>query len=396
MRLNARLDAVGDYPFDRLRSLLGDSEPPAGIEPILLSLGEPQHAPPPVLAQAIAEAGSGWSRYPPMRGTRDVRAAVAGWLDRRYGLPAGMIDPETMIVPVSGTREALFMIALAAVPGEGDDRKPLVLMPNPFYQVYLGAAVMAGADPVPVPAGREDGFLPDYPALPGETLARTAMAYYCSPANPQGAAASLDTMKALVELARAHDFLLVFDECYSELYYGAAPAGALEACAALGGSLRNVIVMNSLSKRSSAPGLRSGFAAGDPDAIRRFARLRDYGGAPPPLPSLAAAAALWRDENHVAANRALYAAKFDAAGEILGDRYGYYAPEGGFYLWLDVGDGEDAARRLWRDAGVRVVPGEYLSREANGRNPGAGYIRLALVHDIDTTREALSRMTAVL
>ena len=394
MRLNARLDAVGDYPFDRLRSLLGDSEPPAGIEPIMLSLGEPRHDPPPVLARAIAEAGSGWSRYPPMRGTQDMRAAVAGWLDRRYGLPDGMIDPETMIVPVSGTREALFMVALAAV--HGGERDPLVLMPNPFYQVYLGATVMAGAAPMLVPAGREDGFLPDYPGLPEETLARAAMAYYCSPANPQGAAASLDVLKALVELARERDFLLVFDECYSELYYGDPPAGGLEACAALGGSLRNVIVMNSLSKRSSAPGLRSGFAAGDPDAIRRFVRLRDYGGAPPPLPLLAAAAALWRDESHVAANRALYAAKFDAAGEILGDRYGYYAPESGFYIWLDVGDGEDAARRLWREAGVRVVPGEYLSREANGRNPGAGYIRLALVHGVDATREALSRMTTVL
>lgn len=400
MPLNARMDAVGDYSFDRLRALLGGIEPPDGVTPIALSLGEPQHAPPAFLAETVAREAAGWSKYPPIRGTEAARAAIAGWLSRRYGLPDGMIDPETMVIPVSGTREALFMIALAAVPEEKNGQKPVVLMPNPFYQVYLGAAVMAGAEPVLVAADRQAGFLPDFSALPEATLARTAMAYYCSPANPQGAVAPMESMARLVELARKYDFLLVSDECYSELYYGAAPTGAAEACAALGESgavsMRNVAVMNSLSKRSSAPGLRSGFVAGDPELIRRFARLRDYGGAPPPLPLLAAASALWSDEEHVIANRAIYAAKYEAAAQILGGKYGYYTPEGGFYLWLDVGDGEAAARRLWAEAGVRVIPGEYLAREANGHHPGAGYIRLALVHDLETTRAALTRITDVL
>jgi N-succinyldiaminopimelate aminotransferase len=396
MPLNARLDTVGDYPFDRLRDLLGDVSPPSDITPIPLSLGEPQHAPPAFLAETVAREAAGWSKYPPMKGTEAARAAIAGWLTRRYGLPAGMIDGETMIVPVSGTREALFMIALAAVPETKNGRKPVVLMPNPFYQVYLGAAVMAGAEPVLVPAGKDNSFLPDFLALPEETLSRTALAYYCSPANPQGAIASMETMKSLIGLAREHDFLLVSDECYSELYYGAPPTGAAEASAELGGSLQNVAIMNSLSKRSSAPGLRSGFVAGDPDLIRRFARLRDYGGAPPPLPLLAAASALWSDEDHVAANRAVYAEKFKVAAEILDGQFGYYTPDGGFYLWLDVGDGEAAALRLWRAAGVRVIPGEYLAREADGYHPGAGYIRLALVHDKDTTAEALTRLADVL
>jgi N-succinyldiaminopimelate aminotransferase len=400
MPLNDRLDAVGDYSFDRLRALLGGLEPPDGVIPIALSLGEPQHAPPAFLAETIAREAAGWSKYPLVRGTDEARAAIVGWLTRRYRLPDGMVNPDTMVVPVSGTREALFMVALAAVPERKNGEKPVVLMPNPFYQVYLGAAVTAGAEPVLVPADRQNGFLPNYAALPDDILARTALAYFCSPANPQGAIAPMDTMKQLVELARAHDFLLVSDECYSELYYGDPPAGAAEACAALGDtgtdSMRNVVAMNSLSKRSSAPGLRSGFVAGDADLIRRFARLRDYGGAPPPLPLQAAASALWSDEEHVIANRAVYAAKFKAAEEILDGRYGYYTPQGGFYLWLDVGDGEDAARRLWTEAGVRVIPGEYLAREADGHHPGAGYIRLALVHDLETTRDALTRITQVL
>ncbi len=396
MPLNARMDAVGDYPFDRLRSLLGDLQPPAGLKPIPLSLGEPQHAPPDFLAEIVAAEKAGWSKYPPMRGTEEARAAIGAWLARRYKLPSGLVDAERMVVPVSGTREALFMIALAAVPESKNGEKPIVLMPNPFYQVYLGAAVMAGAEPVLVPAGKEHGFLPDFASLPEKVLARTALAYYCSPANPQGMIAPIETLKTLVGLAREHDFLLVSDECYSELYYGAPPAGAAEACAALGDAgetaFRNVAIMNSLSKRSSAPGLRSGFVAGDPELIRRFARLRDYGGAPPPLPLLAAATALWGDEEHVVANRAIYAAKYEIAEDVLGGRFGYYSPQGGFYLWLDVGDGEKAARTLWAEAGIRVIPGAYLARNVDGYNPGAGYIRLALVHDLETTREALTRI----
>ncbi len=392
-----RVEAAGDYPFDRLRALLGGVPPPEGVVPVSLSLGEPQQAPPGFVAEEIAAASAGWARYPPIRGTEEIRAVIAEWLTRRYRLPEGMIDPETMVVPVSGTREALFMMALTVVPETRSAPRPVVLMPNPFYQVYLGAAVAAGAEPVLVPADREHGFLPDYAALPGEVLDRTAVAYFCSPANPQGAVATLDRLKEVVALAQARGFVLVSDECYSELYYGDPPPGAAEASAALGRtSMPGVVVVNSLSKRSSAPGLRVGFVAGDPGLLRRFARLRDYGGAPPPLPLLAAAAALWRDEAHVAASRAGYAERFAAAGEILDGRHGFYFPEGGLYLWLDVGDGEAAARRLWSEAGVRVMPGAYLARESGGRNPGASRIRVALVHGLETTRDALARMADVL
>ena len=243
--MNKRLNTVGDYPFDRLRTLLESVEPPNNIEPIALSVGEPQHRPPSLLPQIVAKEYEGWAKYPPMKGTKVVRDVIAEWLARRYGLPQEMINPETMLVPVSGTREALFLMALAAVPAIDRGPKPIVLMPNPFYQVYLGAAIMAGAEPVLVPADQQRGFLPDYGALSKDILARTVLAYYCSPANPQGTVASAETMEKLVLLARAFDFLLVSDECYSELYYAEPPTGAAEACARIDGSLKNVVIMNS-------------------------------------------------------------------------------------------------------------------------------------------------------
>jgi N-succinyldiaminopimelate aminotransferase len=391
--MNDRLERIGDYPFDRLRALLNPHNPRVN-DPIFLSIGEPQHPPPPIVRDTISENFALWGRYPPMVGSPEFRRAVADWLQLRYGAPPGLVDPDTHILPVSGTREALFMIALAAVPESKAGRTPTVLMPNPFYQVYLGAAVIAGAEPVFVPATAETGFLPDFA---GAATDGCALAYYCSPANPQGAIASLDTLKSLVRLARERDFVMVFDECYSEIYEDGAPPGGISACAALGQGLDNVLVFNSLSKRSSVPGLRSGFVAGDAKLIKRFTRLRDYGGAPPPLPLLAAATALWKDEAHVAENRALYRKKFAMAAEALDGRCGFYRPDGGFYLWLDVGDGEKAATALWREQGVRVMPGAYLARaDANGVNPGQRYIRVALVHDLETTERALSRMSAVL
>lgn len=394
--MNDRLERIGDYPFDRLRALLNPITPRVN-DPIYLSIGEPQHPPPPMVRDTVSDNFALWGRYPPMVGTPEFRGAVADWLMRRYHTPAGLVNPDTDILPVSGTREALFMIALATVPEAKAGGMAAVLMPNPFYQVYLGAAVIAGGEPILVPATREVGFLPDFAALSRDTLARVAMAYYCSPANPQGAIAPLETLVKLVRLAREHDFVVVFDECYSEIYEDAAPPGGIEACAAIGEGLDNVLVFNSLSKRSSVPGLRSGFVAGDARQIKRFTRLRDYGGAPPPLPLLAAATALWRDEAHVEENRALYRKKFALAADALDGRCGFYRPDGGFYLWLDVGDGEQAASRLWREGGVRVMPGAYLAREdASGINPGARYIRVALVHDLETTERALARMSAVL
>ena len=397
--INDRLARVGDYPFDRLRALLDPISRRTEAEPISLALGEPQHTPPAIIGATVERNRHLWGKYPPMKGTPDSREAIASWLTRRYELPPGMVDPERNVVPVSGTREALFMIALACVPERKAGRTPAVLMPNPFYQVYAGAAVAAGAEPVFLPAVAENGFLPELRAVDGATLERTALAYYCSPANPQGAVADLATLESAVRLARQYDFVLASDECYGEIFDRDTPPppGAAQACAALDGTLDNVAIFNSLSKRSSAPGLRAGFVAGEASFIRHFARLRDYGGAAPPLPLLAAAAALWRDEDHVADNRELYRRKLDLAEEALRGGNGFYRPAGGFYLWLDVGDGEEAARRLWREGAVRVIPGAYLARtDSAGRNPGSRYIRCALVHDLETTAMALERLANIL
>jgi N-succinyldiaminopimelate aminotransferase len=397
---NTRLDGLTEYPFQRLTALLAGIEPPAGSTPIIMSIGEPQHAPPALLHQALAQNPGDWGKYPPTPGSPDHRAAVAAWATRRYALPAGALDADRNIMPVAGSREGLFMAAQLCVPPQKNGQTPAVLMPNPFYQVYFGAAVMAGADPVFVPATRATGFLPDYTSVSASDLARTAMAYLCTPANPQGTVANLEVLKNTIRLARQHDFVLVSDECYSEIYADAPPPGALEACAALGDGFKNVLVFNSLSKRSSAPGLRAGFAAGDSELIAKFSKLRAHGGAVQPVPVLTAAAALWRDETHVEDNRALYRQKMDDAAEIFGNGFGFYRPAGGFFLWLDVGDGEAATKKLWRDAGVKVLPGAYLARATDANNPstnpGRSYIRVALVHDRARTRDALLRMKHVL
>jgi N-succinyldiaminopimelate aminotransferase len=391
--LNPKLEQLKDYPFQRLRDLLADVTPPEGWTPIAMSLGEPQHAYPDLVGDTLHSNRHLYGKYPPLAGTEEFRRAVADWLTRRYKLPADMIEPDRHILPVQGTREALFMIALVVTPETKAGKRPAVAMPNPFYQCYAGAAVAAGAEPVFVPALAQARFLPNFAGLGEAALARTAMLYLCSPANPQGTVADLDYLKTLIALARRHDFLLVLDECYAEIYNDAPPPGGLEACAALGGSLKNVMVFHSLSKRSSVPGLRSGFCAGDPDVIAAFAKLRSYGGAGSPLPVFAAATALWREEAHVTANRELYREKFRIAQSIIGNRFGFYKPPGGFFLWLDVGDGEAAAKRLYAETGVTVLPGRYLTKEDGaGAEAGKPYIRVALVHDAETTREALERM----
>jgi N-succinyldiaminopimelate aminotransferase len=392
--LNPRLDLLTDYPFQRLAALL---EGPAGGEPLVMSIGEPQHQPPAFVAEILASQVAGWGKYPPMSGTPDFRAAAAAWLVRRFALPADSVDPDRHLLPLAGTREGLFQIAQLACGEEKGGRRPVVLLPNPFYQVYAGATLLAGAEPVFLPAVRDNGFLPDLSAVDPAVLARTALAYLCNPGNPQGAVAPRQALEQALVLARRHDFVLAVDECYSEIYDQAPPPSALEAAVTLGDGWRNLVVFHSLSKRSSAPGLRSGFVAGDPAVIAALTRMRSYGGAAVPLPILAASAALWRDEAHVEANRTLYRAKFDLADRLLGANPGYYRPAGGFFLWLAVGDGEQAARRLWREAGIRVLPGAYLARPGtDGVNPGAAYIRVALVHDLATTERALAHMAAVL
>jgi N-succinyldiaminopimelate aminotransferase len=392
--INRRLDLLTDYPFQRLRVLL---QAPPGADPIVMSIGEPQHQPPAMVARILAEEAEGWGKYPPMAGTATFRQAVADWLARRFALPAGFLDPDSQILPLAGTREGLFQAAQVVCDGGADSRRPLVLMPNPFYQVYAGATLLAGAEPVFVPASRETGFLPDFASLPEAVLDRTALAYLCSPSNPQGSMADIAYLEKTVALARRHGFVLAVDECYSEIYDRAPPPGALEACRNLASGTENVVVFHSLSKRSSVPGLRSGFVAGDARLIEAFGRFRAYGGAAVPLPILAASTALWRDEGHVDLNRGLYQAKMDIAQSIFDNRLGFYRPAGGFYLWLEVGDGEKAARALWEKAGIRVLPGAYLARtDTDGINPGAPYIRVALVQDLETTERALKKTADVL
>jgi len=393
-----RLDSLLTYhPFTRLNALLQGIKPGGTGTPLLFSVGEPQMAPPPILTDMLVRHADQWSKYPLPQGTPEFRAAVKDWLDRRYGLPAGMIDSEKHVQPVAGSREALFMIALSAVPEQRGGDRPVVLIPNPFYHVYAGAAAVAGGSPVFLPTSRETGFLPDIERIAPATLERTALVYICSPANPQGAVASLDYLRRWITLARRYNFVLAIDECYAEIYDRVPPAGGLAACAALGGDVDNVIVFHSLSKRSGVPGLRSGFVAGDAKLIRRNAQLINYGGVAVPYPILAASTALWRDEAHVEAGRQRYRANFESAAALIGSEFGFARPAGGFFLWLDVGNGEAAARRLWEEAGIRVLPGAYMARpDDHGANPGQRYIRVALVYDPATTAAGLRRLTQVL
>ena len=384
------------HPFARLSRLL-DAHPAGDDTPILLSIGEPKNQPPGFVAEEIAGAALNWSSYPPPRGTPAYGAACADWLTRRYDLPAGLIDPARHLLPLPGSREGLYFAVMAAVQGHEGREPPAVLMPNPFYHVYAGAAVALGAEPIFAAATAETGFLPDYRALDPAILDRAVFCFLNSPANPQGAAADLAYLTQLIELARRHGFTLGFDECYAEIYDRTPPAGALQAVAALGGRLDNVLVFHSLSKRSSAPGLRCGFVAGDAALIDTLDFALRVGGAGVSLPILAAGTRLWREEAHVEANRDYYRRNFALAERILGNRFGFRRPDGGFFLWLDVGDGEAAALKLWREAGVRVVPGAYMCEpEADGFNPGARYIRVALVYDAAITEEGLNRIVRVL
>ncbi|NVJ90346.1 MAG: aminotransferase class I/II-fold pyridoxal phosphate-dependent enzyme [Methylocystaceae bacterium] len=398
--VNSSLSLLSDYPFQRLRDLLDSHPLPDGVEALAMSIGEPQHQPPQLLQKAInANAGS-WNKYPPINGTPELVKAIQGFLERRYDLKDGFVGPDS-ILPVCGTREALFLIGnlLIERSAKGEE-KPLVLVPNPFYQVYVGAAIMNEAQPVYLPAGPENNFMPDLETVSAETWQKTTMLFLCSPGNPQGMVGDLTYLRRALELARLHDFTLIMDECYAELYDTEKPHGALEV-AQESGSLNNLLVFHSLSKRSSAAGLRSGFVAGDPALIKAFTSLRNYGGASIPLPLQAGSVALWNDDAHVVENRRLYKMKIDAAERILGNRLGFYRPAGGFFLWLDVRerweDGEQAALEIWQKAGVRVIPGEYLAKtDDTGNNPGKPYIRVALVHDQHIVEEALNRIAIIL
>ena len=390
---NPDLDRLRHYPFQRLRDLLGDTPP--GGEAIDLSIGEPKHGLPDFLAGEVVANAALFGKYPPAAGSAALRRAIAAWLGRRYGLE-DKIDADRHVCALNGTREGLYMLGQVVRRTGGREGEAVMLMPNPFYQCYLAAAVMNGARPVTLAATAENGFLPDPDALDDDLLQACELFYLCSPANPQGAVAGRDYLARLIALARRYDFLLAADECYAEIYDRDPPPGVLDVAAETG-SFENVVAFHSLSKRSSAPGLRSGFIAGDERVIARMIRLRSYGGAPLPGPLDAASARAWEDEDHVRANRERYRRNIDIAEECLGGRFGFYRPQGGFFLWLDVGDGEAACRRLWREAGVKTLPGRYLCLDdAQGGNAAAAYLRVALVHDGETTRRGLARLAAVL
>lgn len=388
------LDAIVASPFARLAELLAGVEP--GAKPIDLSLGEPRAMIPAFLGPILQERLSEFGRYPPIRGIPPLRQAIAGWLGRRYPSLERQIDPERHVLPLTGSREGLFSAIFPALARKTFAGKPAVLIPNPFYQAYAAAAAASGAEAVYLAAGSETGFLPDLAALGDDLLARTAALYLCSPSNPQGAVAGAEYLGKAVELARRFDFLLFADECYSEIYSDSPPPGALEAAHGAQGNFANVLAFQSLSKRSGLPGLRSGFIAGDPEFIAAFGRFRNVACPQMPLPIQHVSVAAWGDEAHVQQGRARYRENFAIADEILGTRYGYRRPKGAFFLWLDLsrfGGGEAAAKTLWQDCGVKVLPGTYLARvEPDGSNPGKDHVRVALVSDGDTTREALTRI----
>jgi N-succinyldiaminopimelate aminotransferase len=392
--MNPDLERLRPYPFERLRLLFAGVAPSAVYSPISLSIGEPKHATPEFIKQALTAHLGGLASYPLTAGTPALRQTIAAWLERRYGLPA--IDPATQVLPVNGSREALFAIAQTVIDRTRDAG---VLCPNPFYQIYEGAALLAGANPHYANAVRDRGFAVDYDAVAAAVWPRVQLAYACSPANPTGHVMTLAEWGRLFQLADRHDFVIASDECYSELYYDEArpPLGALEAAHRLGrGDFRRIVVFSSLSKRSNLPGMRSGFAAGDPAVLKDFLLYRTYhGGAMSPAVQAASEAA-WRDEDHVRENRRLYREKFAAALPLVKAPLEAAMPDGGFYLWIRTPiDDTEFARELYRQYNVAVLPGSYLARDSGGVNPGRNHIRAALVAQFDECIEGVRRIAAL-
>lgn len=374
MDVSQRFSNLPDYAFPRLRALLDHH--PAGGDVLHMSIGEPKHPFPDFVADELNAALAGFGKYPNNNGIPALAQAQADWVSRRYGVA---LDPEQQFLSLNGTREGLFNACLALCPAEKNGGKPVVLVPNPFYQVYAVAAAASDAEIVFVPATSDTGHLPDFASLSDDILNRTVIAYLCSPSNPQGAIADAGYWDRLLRLAETHDFRVFADECYSEIYRDAPPPGALEIAQATSADPERVLAFHSLSKRSNLPGLRSGFVAGGAKTIAALQKLRAYAGAPLPEPLQHVAARVWQDEAHVIENRALYAEKYDAADAVFDGVAGYLSPQAGFFLWLPVTDGEAAALDLWRAAGVRVLPGAYLGRGDGTANPGHSYIRAAMV-----------------
>jgi N-succinyldiaminopimelate aminotransferase len=395
LSFNGRLADLPPGPFARLATLLGDVKP--GKDPITLAVGDPSGTVPDFVRAAMNESVASLGNYPAIAGAQDWRNAAGAWLNRRFELN-GAIDPEKHLLPLSGTREGLFSVLFPFMPDSKGGGRPVVAMPNPFYQCYAAAVLASGAEPLYVPALKDNGFLPDFAGLPKAVLDRLAAVYICSPSNPEGAVADEAYWNTLFCLAERHDFFVLADECYADIWFDKPPVCALPARLAQSGGFKNLLSFHSLSKRSGLPGLRSGMVAGCPGLIEKFRAFRNVAGPTVPGPVQAASAAAWRDEEHVIAGRRAYAQKMAAAQRILEGRM--TRPGGGFFLWLDVGHGEDFALKAWRDQGVRLLPGAYMGREISiGKtqsNPGFSYVRVALVSDLSTIMTALERLRAIL
>ncbi|QXH57756.1 succinyldiaminopimelate transaminase [Pseudomonas maumuensis] len=391
--MNHALTQLQPYPFEKLRALLGTVKPAADKRAIALSIGEPKHESPAFVAKAMADNLDKLAVYPSTIGLPALRQAIGQWCERRFGVPSGWLDADRHILPVNGTREALFAFTQAVV---NRAEAGLVVSPNPFYQIYEGAALLAGATPHYLPCLEDNGFNPDFDAVPAEVWKRCQILFLCSPGNPTGALVPMDTLKKLIALADEHDFVIAADECYSELYFDedAPPPGLLSACAELGRSdFKRCVVFHSLSKRSNLPGLRSGFVAGDAEIIKPFLLYRTYHGCAMPVQTQLASIAAWQDEAHVRENRDQYRAKYDAVLDILQPVMDVQRPDGSFYLWAKVpGSDADFTRDLFEAEHVTVVPGSYLSREVEGVNPGAGRVRMALVAPLAECIEAAERI----
>jgi N-succinyldiaminopimelate aminotransferase len=393
--MNPDLQRLQPYPFERLRQLLAGLTPPAALPHINLSIGEPKHPTPQLIKEALTASLAGLAQYPTTLGTEALRTAIAGWLQRRYGLPG--IDPATQVLPVNGSREALFSFAQAVV---DRSRGAIVISPNPFYQIYEGAALLAGAQPLFLPTTPENGFRMQFEDVPAATWPRVQLVYVCTPGNPTGRVMSLDDWRTLFALSDRHGFVIASDECYSEIYFeeGRAPLGGLQAAQLLGrDAFSRLVVFGSLSKRSNAPGLRSGYVAGDAAVLRNFLLYRTYHGNAMSPPVQAASVAAWNDEAHVVENRRLYAAKFAQATPLVQRVLQTAVPEAAFYLWAKVpgGDDEAWAQRLFAEAHITVLPGRYLSRDAGGSNPGRGFVRIALVASVAEAAEAAQRIASL-
>lgn len=391
--MNSDLSKLKPYPFEKLLSLKSGICPPQELTHIPLSIGEPKHAMPGFVSQEIQAHLSGIEKYPLSQGTIELRQAAAQWLQQRFGLGDDAVKPETEVIPVNGTREALFAFAQACV---DRSKKPLVIMPNPFYQIYEGATLLAGAEPYYLNTDSQTNFVPDFDQIPDSVWKRCQLVYICTPGNPTGGVLSLENLTRLIQLADQHDFIIASDECYSEIYFdeNQPPAGLLQAAKAMGrNNWHRCVVFHSLSKRSNVPGLRSGFVAGDANILKQFLLYRTYHGCAVPLFVQALSISLWQDEQHVKHNRQLYREKFDQVTKVLQPCLDLYYPQAGFYLWpMTPIDDESFARRLYEEQNVTVLPGSYLSRPSAGINPGKDRVRMALVATVEQCLEAAQRI----